>query len=121
MQDSLLSWACFAENLWVGEGGLPAAVAARPGITQVGSKVCGAAVCSKLLCFCCCCCCCCCVRAGFEQVVLEPVPLDMSHKPRAGREWLGRWRRVGGDSSTDSSSHSSRGRQQRELTPGSNL
>lgn len=36
--------------------------------------------------------------AGFEQVVLEPVPEHLSHKPRAGREWLGRWRRVAGSS-----------------------
>lgn len=30
--------------------------------------------------------------AGFERIKLERVPEGLSHKPRAGREWLGRWR-----------------------------
>jgi SAM-dependent methyltransferase len=38
--------------------------------------------------------------AGFEQVVLEPVPAGLSHKGREGREWLGRWRRTGSSSSS---------------------
>jgi len=54
---------------------------------------------------------------GFEPVVLEPVPAHLSHKPRAGREWLGRWRRVEGSSSgTDGSS-----RQQQPQQVSSNL
>ncbi|GBF92003.1 thiol methyltransferase [Raphidocelis subcapitata] len=34
--------------------------------------------------------------AGFECLELEPVPTHLSHPARAGREWLGRWRRPGG-------------------------
>jgi hypothetical protein len=30
---------------------------------------------------------------GFERLELEPVPTRLSHPARAGREWLGRWRR----------------------------
>lgn len=32
---------------------------------------------------------------GFENVHLEPVPHELSHPARAGREWLGRWRAPG--------------------------
>lgn len=47
---------------------------------------------------------------GWEKVHLAPVPKEHSHKARAGREWLGRWRLDGTrhpainvDSSRDSS------------------
>jgi hypothetical protein len=30
---------------------------------------------------------------GFEAVSVAPVPPELSFKPRAGREWLGIWRR----------------------------
>ncbi len=31
---------------------------------------------------------------GFEPFLLEPVPTDQSHPARAGKEWIGLWRRV---------------------------
>jgi hypothetical protein len=30
--------------------------------------------------------------AGFEPLSVVPIPSNMSHPTRAGREWLGRWR-----------------------------
>ncbi len=30
---------------------------------------------------------------GFEKIVLDKLTDDMSHKPRAGKEWIGRWRK----------------------------
>lgn len=36
--------------------------------------------------------------AGFEVIQLEPVTPTLSHESRVGKEWLGRWRYVGGSS-----------------------
>ena len=33
--------------------------------------------------------------AGFELIKLEKMPSEWSHKARAGREWLGRWKWTG--------------------------
>jgi hypothetical protein len=35
------------------------------------------------------------IVAGFELVHLEQMPSEWSHKARAGREWLGRWKWTG--------------------------
>lgn len=46
-------------------------------------------------------------HAGFAEVHVGEVPHALSHAPRAGREWLGLWRRcdkAGGGSSTRSTS-----------------
>jgi hypothetical protein len=37
-----------------------------------------------------------CLPAGFELLLLQQVPDALSHPSRAGREWVGRWRRVAG-------------------------
>ncbi|KAF6251402.1 S-adenosyl-L-methionine-dependent methyltransferase [Scenedesmus sp. NREL 46B-D3] len=42
--------------------------------------------------------------AGFEQLELQQIPPELSHKGRGGREWLARWRRLGSSSSSSSSS-----------------
>jgi hypothetical protein len=34
-------------------------------------------------------------HTGFELLSLQPIAPELSHEARRGREWLGRWRRVG--------------------------
>ncbi|KAK9841889.1 hypothetical protein WJX84_006950 [Apatococcus fuscideae] len=31
---------------------------------------------------------------GFHKILIEKLPDNMSHKPRAGKEWIGRWRKT---------------------------
>eukprot|EP00775_Hariotina_reticulata_P004714 gene4714-4964_t len=45
--------------------------------------------------------------AGFKQAYLAAIPEHLSHRARAGREWLGRWVRDGEGRTTCSSSSSS--------------
>ena len=33
-------------------------------------------------------------NAGFHKILIEKLPDNMSHKPRAGKEWIGRWRKT---------------------------